>query len=58
MLYKQSWQSIARAQDRICEIKYRIRMSLSSLRPAEYLQRRFEAQQYKIKVEKQLVSEY
>ncbi|KFW03949.1 Serine/threonine-protein kinase Nek5, partial [Fulmarus glacialis] len=27
---------------------------LSSLRPAEYLQRRFEAQQYKIKVEKQL----
>lgn len=26
------------------------------LRPAEYLQRKFEAQQYKLKVEKQLVS--
>lgn len=40
---------------RVCEIKCSICTLLSSLRTAEFLQRRFEAQQYKIKVEKQMV---
>lgn len=40
---------------RVCEIKCSVYTSLSPLRTAEFLQRRFEAQQYKIKVEKQMV---
>lgn len=40
---------------RVCEIKRSICTSHSFLRTAEFLQRRFEAQQYKIKVEKQVV---